>query len=65
MSNGVATQRKISIPKAEYIHLKKLEARFGAFLKYFEYVNDIREAREEVKSGKLIAQEKLFRKLGF
>ena len=65
MSNGVATQRKISIPKAEYIRLKKLEARFGFFLKYVEYANDIREARKEVKSGKVIAQEMLFRKTGF
>lgn len=52
------------IPRLEYDRLKRLDAKFRVFLAYLEEVMDIKEAREEIKKGKFISQEKLFRKLG-
>jgi len=62
---NIALKEKISIPKTEYIRLKKLESRFQDFLEYFVHLNDIKEARENIKKKKFISQEKLFKKLGF
>ena len=56
---------KIFIPRGEYFRLKKLEERFSDFWIYMEHLMDIREAREHVKKGNVISQEKLFKKLGF
>jgi len=64
MSN-VATKNKVLVSRAEYSRLKKLDQRFKDFWMYLENLIDIREARREIKKGKVIAQEKLFRKLGF
>jgi hypothetical protein len=65
MANTAATIRnKVSIQKAEYLRLKKLEKRFGDFLAYLENIMDIRQAREEIKQKKVIPQEKLFKQLG-
>ncbi len=61
----VTTKEKISIPRGEYIRLKKLEERFAVFFAYFEHLLDIREARKEAKQKKIISQEKLFKRLGF
>jgi hypothetical protein len=47
------------------LRLKNIENRFGRFLAYVAYVEDIRRAREEVKQRKLIPQERLFKELGF
>jgi len=55
----------VAIPKNEYLRLKKLDKRFKDLLSYFEHLSGIREAREEVKQGKMISQEKLFKQLGF
>jgi len=55
---------KVSIPKTEYLRLKKLDKRFAEFLKYFEHAKDISIARREIKNRKTISQEQLFRKLG-
>lgn len=66
MTNIAATTKnKISIPKTEYLRLKKLEKRFGDFLAYLENIMDIRQAREEIKQKKAVSQEKLFKHLGF
>lgn len=59
------TKEKITIPKTEYLRLKKLDERFKDFLAYLENLMDIREAREEIKQNKVISQEKLFKHLGF
>ena len=58
-------KNKISIPQKEYFRLKSLDKFFGDFLLYFEHIIDIREARKDVKKRKIIAQEELFKKLGF
>ena len=56
---------KVSVTREEYLRLKGIESRFGRFLEYVAYVEDIRLAREEVKQKKLIPQERLFKELGF
>lgn len=67
MKSSVAVKIKdsISIPKTEYLRLKKLDRRFADFFMYIEHLTDIRDARKEVKQGKVISQEKLFKQLGF
>ena len=55
----------VTISKTEYTRLKKLDQRFSGFLGYFNRISDIRTARNEIKQGKFISQEKLFKKLGF
>jgi len=60
-----AIKNKVSIPQKEYFRLKNLDKLLGDFLIYFEHIIDVREARSEVKEKKLIAQEKLFKQLGF
>jgi hypothetical protein len=55
----------VVISKVEYTRLKKIDRQFGDFLAYFDRVLEIRKARNEVKQGKVISQEKLFKKIGF
>jgi len=62
---NTSTKDRISISKAEYERLKKLDERFGDFWLYLENLIDIREARKEVKQKRIIPQEKLFKQLGF
>lgn len=64
MINATAKKDIISVPRAEYVRLKKLDARFRDFLAYFEHLAEIRGARAEIKSKKLIPQKALFEKLG-
>ncbi|MEK7181382.1 MAG: hypothetical protein AAB738_03585 [Patescibacteria group bacterium] len=54
----------VTIPKEEYLRLKKLDSRFRAFLAYLEEVADIRERRKDIKNKKVVSQERLFKKLG-
>ena len=56
---------QVSVPREEYLRLKEIESRFGRFLEYVAYVEDIRRAREEVRQKKRIPQERLFKDLGF
>jgi len=56
---------QVSVRRDEYLRLKEMESRFGRFLEYVAYVEDIRRAREEIKQRKLIPQERLFKDLGF
>ncbi len=55
----------VTISKKEYARLKRLDEHFNDLLSYFERLVDIRTARDEVRRGKTISQEKLFKKLGF
>ena len=56
---------RVSVPREEYLRLKEMESRFGRFLEYVTYVEDIRRAREDVKQRKFVPQERLFTDLGF
>jgi len=58
-------ENQVSVPREEYLRLKEIENRFGRFLAYVAYVEDIRRARQEVKQRKLVPQERLFKELGF
>lgn len=62
---ATALKNVISIPKNEYLRLKNLDRRLKDFLDYFENIAETREARKEVKSGKVISQEKLLKRFGF
>ena len=59
-----ATQNYVRVAKDEYRELKKLKKSFGAFLEYFEYLRDIKGARDDTKAKRTISQEKLFKELG-
>ncbi len=59
------TKMKISVPRDEYMRLKKLEARFRDFWAYMEHIADIGESRNQIKQKKVILQERLFKRLGF
>lgn len=59
-----AAQNYIRISKREYLKLKRLQKNFDAFLEYFEHIRDIKEARQDVKAGRVIPQERLFAELG-
>ena len=54
----------ITIPKQEYERLRNVDSRFRALFDYLEYLADVRKARSDVKNRKVMAQEKLFKKLG-
>lgn len=59
-----ASRSFVRVRRDEYTRLKALQKHFADFWNYFEYLRDIREARNQVKEGKTISQEKLFRELG-
>lgn len=59
-----AEKDKVSIPKSEYLRLKKIDERFRDFFAYVEDLIDIREARKQVKQGSITSQDKLFKQLG-
>jgi len=45
--------------------IEKNDQRLVLLKRYMEYVKTVAKSREEIKRGKLIPQEKLFRELGF
>ena len=47
---------QVSVPREEYLRLKEIENRFGRFLAYVAYVEDIRRAREEVMSSECVSR---------
>lgn len=64
MATTTATFKNyIKIPKEEYFKLKKLQKYFKKFVEYFEHLQDIKKAREEIRAEKTISQEKLFKEL--
>lgn len=52
------------VRREEYIRLKKLEKYFESFWSYFTHLRNIQDAREDVKKGRTVPQEKLFKKYG-
>ena len=59
-----AVKKYVHVRKEEYMKLKQLQRYFGAFLNYFEHTRSIANAREDIKTKRVISQEKLFKKLG-
>lgn len=59
------TKTRISVPRDEYMRLKKIEARFRDFWAYMEHIAEIGESRNQIKQKKVISQERLFKRLGF
>ncbi len=57
------TSSSVRVSKHEYLRLKRIDKQFGAFLSYATNRMDIKKAREEVQSGRLISQTALFRRL--
>ncbi|MBI2097718.1 MAG: hypothetical protein HYT46_02190 [Candidatus Vogelbacteria bacterium] len=55
---------KVSISRLEYERLKHLDRRVGRWVTYLDYLQDIQQARREVKMGDVVSQDDLFRKLG-
>lgn len=60
----VMTQKYIRVPREDYLRLKQLQKHFGAFWNYIEHIRDIKEARQEIRAKKTVAQESLFEELG-
>lgn len=59
------TKTRISVPRDEYMRLKKIESRFHDFWAYMERIAEIGESRNQIKQKKVISQERLFKRLGF
>ena len=53
----------MTIEKKEYLRLKKLDESFGRLFAYFNYLQEIGEARKEIKEKETIDQKELFKKL--
>ncbi len=62
--NKTSPKNYIKIRRDEYLRLKKLQERFESFLNYFMHLKDIKEARQDIKMGNIMSQEKLFKKMG-
>ena len=62
--NKTSSPRYVKIPKDEYIRLKKLQNHFDGFWGYMSRLRDIEEARDDLKQGKTVSQEELFKKFG-
>ncbi len=62
--NHTATREFVKVPKAEYARLKDLKKNFEKFLKYAKFLQDLDEAEKDIRAGRTIPQEKLFRQLG-
>jgi len=45
--------------------IEKNDQKLALLKKYMEHMKTVAKSREEIKKGKLIPQEKLFRELGF
>lgn len=58
------TEKYIRVPTQEYTRLKQLQKHFEPFWKYITHLQDIKEARQDIKQGRTIPQEKLFKELG-
>ena len=56
-------KNKVLISVDELQRFKKIDLIFRDFLNYFEHISDIKEAREEIKKGKVISQKDLFKEL--
>ncbi len=54
----------VKIPREEYFKLKKLQKNFETFWNYLRHLRDIEEAREDIKRGRTVLQENLFKQMG-
>ena len=57
-------EKMVKVPAKEYQYLRKLKSSFEEAFTYFKHTQDIVGARHEVKTGKTVGQEKLFKQLG-
>lgn len=66
VSTSIIGQYKTAITEKEDLkrRFSALERRFEVVERYLYHVKRMEKSREEVKRGKLIPQEKLFRELG-
>ena len=55
---------KVEVERGEYQRLKQLEKQFAHFLRFADHAKDIKESRNDLKSGKGTNQEELYKKLG-
>lgn len=58
------TRSYIRVSKEEYLKLKQFQKYFQVFWNYFKHLKGVKEAREDIKTGKVISQDKLFKNLG-
>jgi len=63
MAGTVTSKNYIKISKEEYLKLKQIQKHFEKFWKYFTHLQEIEEARQDIKSGKVIAQDKILKLL--
>lgn len=56
-------KNQVLVSRDELNHYKKVNSIFQDVLDYFEHISDIKEAREEIKKGKVISQKDLFKEL--
>ncbi len=64
---NITGQYKYIVKEQEKLRkmVKKNDQRLALLKKYMEHAQTVAKSREEIKKGKLIPQEKLFRGLGF
>ena len=63
-NKGTEIYDYVRIPVEEYTRLKRLQEYFEGFWNYFEHLQDIKNARDDIKAKKVISQEEFFKKLG-
>ncbi len=61
--NKTSLSNYVKIRREEYLWLKKLQKNFETFWNYLRHLRDIEEARQDVKKGRTIPQEKLFKRM--
>ncbi len=54
----------VLVPEGELRRLKRVDKQYRSLLAYVRHLNDIRKARREVRTRRVISQEQLFRSLG-
>ena len=62
--NARRTQRIVRVPAGEYRRLKLVDKRYQELLIYVRHLEGVRKARRDVRAGRVVPQERLFRSLG-
>lgn len=57
-------EQTITIPKKEYDRLKKHEGAAEKLRQYLRHARDIEQAREDIREGRVIEAEELYKQLG-
>lgn len=67
MNLNIVGQYKYIVKEREKLKklIDRIDQKLVVFEQYTKHVQDVAKSREEIKKGKLIPQEKLFRELGF